>query len=501
MVNRQEKKMKRLLYLLCFTLCLVSCSKKQETQEKNVQEIRTEKDLEGKVVGTLTGTCFEIDFAGRSDFRLVRQPTLSDLIASLHKGRIDAILYDEVSLPDTLLHRNGIKMAFRTETSYPCAFACTKSNLDLVNKFNEFLAKLKSSGELKEITDKWMNATDYANVEMPDIQKDSLIGEPLIVGTSYTTAPISFMIGDEWHGFEIEILNRFGEYIGRPVQYRLFDFAAIVPALQSGKIDMAGGVLFVTEERQKVLALTDVYYYCYGGFFVRDMSAVTGGEAPNFSDLKESFNKHLLVENRWVFLARGLKVTLEITLLSMLFGSMLGIGLLAMRRSQRSWLSKTAKAYSLILRGIPMVVLLMILFYIVFIGFSGIWVAVVAFTMTFASSFATTMDNAIQAVGDQQREAGEAMGFSRIQIFRYITGPQAFKRALPRFKSEAIGLIKNTSVVGYVAIQDLTRACDMIRARTFEAFFPLLFITVIYFILAWLMGKFLDYIFKIAIKI
>jgi uridylate kinase len=200
-------------------------------------------------------------------------------------------------------------------------------------------------------------------------------------------------------------------------------------------------------------------------------------------------------------LARGLKVTLEITLLSMLFGSMLGIGLLAMRRSQRSWLSKTAKAYSLILRGIPMVVLLMILFYIVFIGFSGIWVAVVAFTMTFASSFATTMDNAIQAVGDQQREAGEAMGFSRIQIFRYITGPQAFKRALPRFKSEAIGLIKNTSVVGYVAIQDLTRACDMIRARTFEAFFPLLFITVIYFVLAWLMGKFLDYIFKIAIKI
>ena len=148
-----------------------------------------------------------------------------------------------------------------------------------------------------------------------------------------------------------------------------------------------------------------------------------------------------------------------------------------------------------------MVVLLMILFYIVLIGFSGVGVAVVAFSMTFASSFAATMDNAILAVGNQQHEAGEAMGFTNIQILRYITGPQALKRALPQFKSEAIALIKNTSVVGYVAIQDLTRACDMIRARTFEAFFPLLFITVIYFILAWLMGKFLDYIFKIAIKI
>lgn len=147
-----------------------------------------------------------------------------------------------------------------------------------------------------------------------------------------------------------------------------------------------------------------------------------------------------------------------------------------------------------------MVVLLMILFYIVLVGLSGIWVAVVAFTMTFASSFATIMDNAIQAVGNQQREAGEAMGFSRAQIFRYIIGPQALKRALPQFKGEAIALIKNTSVVGYVAIQDLACACDMIRARTFEAFFPLLFITIIYFILAWLMSKLLDYIFKIAIK-
>lgn len=482
------------------TLCLVSCSKKQETQETDVQEIRTEKDLEGKVVGTLTGCCFEIDYAGRSDFRLVRQPTLSDLITSLRKGRIDAILYDEVCLSDTLLRKNGLKLAFRTEKNYPCAFACTKANLDLVNKFNEFLTKLKSSGELEDIVDKWMKATDYTNLEMPDIHNDSLTGIPLVVGTSYTTAPISFMVGNEWRGLEIEILNRFGEYIGRPVHYRLFTFSALVPALQAGKIDMAGGVLFVTEERQKTLALTDIYYYAHGGFFVRDLSAKTDGEAHDFSEFKESFNKNLIVENRWVFLARGLKVTLKITLLSMLFGSMLGTGLLAMRRSQRSWLNKTAKAYSLILRGIPMVVLLMILFYIVLVGLSGIWVAVVAFTMTFASSFATIMDNAIQAVGNQQREAGEAMGFSRAQIFRYIIGPQALKRALPQFKGEAIALIKNTSVVGYVAIQDLACACDMIRARTFEAFFPLLFITIIYFILAWLMSKLLDYIFKIAIK-
>lgn len=489
--------MKRLFLFLIIALCFASCHKKKDV--KTTEEITSIEDLKGKVVGTLTGSSFEIDFAGRSDFRLVRQPTLSDLIASLRRGRIDAILYDEVCFSDSVLRKNGIKIAFRTEKNYPCVFACDKSNQDLVNKFNEFLAKLKSSGELKAITNKWLETTDYANMTMPPVS-DSLTGEPLVVGTSYTTAPISYMIDDEWYGLEIEILNRFGEYIGRPVQYSLLDFAALVPALQSGKIDMAGGVLFLTAERQKILALTDIYYHSHGAFFVRDNAAEAQSTATGLSDIKGSVQNNLVAENRWVFLARGLKVTLIITLLSMFFGSILGTGLLAMRRSQRPWVKKIPIVYSSILRGIPMVVLLMILFYIVLVGFSSIGVAVVAFTMTFASSFASTMDNALQAVGNQQHEAGEAMGFTRTQIFRYITGPQALKRALPQFKGEAVSLIKNTSVVGYVAIQDLTRACDMIRSRTFEAFFPLIFITLIYFLLAWLMGKFLDFIFKIVIK-
>lgn len=490
--------MKKLLFLF-IVLCFIACEKKEEQQPAD-KEITTIEDLNGKVVGTLTGSSFEIDMAGNSYFRIVRQPTLPDLIASLHKGRIDAILYDEVSLSDSLLRKNGIKIAFRTEKSYPCAFACAKSNIDLVNKFNEFLSKLKASGELLEITGKWMEAIDYAKVPMPETS-DSLPGEPIVVGTYYTTAPISYMIGHDWYGFEIEILNRFGEYIGRPVEYRLFDFSALVPALQSGSIDIAGGMLFATQERQRLLALTDTYYYGYGAYFIVDKSAEKGRSVPDMSDIKGSVNSNLLVENRWLFLAKGLWVTIEITLLSLLFGSMLGIGLLAMRKSHRKWMNNTAKIYSSILKGIPLVVLLMILFYIVLVGVNSVAVAVVAFSMTFASTFASMMDNAITAIGENTYKAGLALGFTPTQILRYITGPQALKDILPQYKSEAVSLIKNTSVVGYLAIQDLTRACDMIRARTFEAVFPLFLITIIYFILAWLMGKLLDFLFKIATTI
>lgn len=490
--------MKKLLFLF-IVLCFIACEKKEEQQPAD-KEITTIEDLNGKVVGTLTGSSFEIDMAGNSYFRIVRQPTLPDLIASLHKGRIDAILYDEVSLSDSLLRKNGIKIAFCTEKSYPCAFACAKSNIDLVNKFNEFLSKLKASGELLEITGKWMEAIDYAKVPMPETS-DSLPGEPIVVGTYYTTAPISYMIGHDWYGFEIEILNRFGEYIGRPVEYRLFDFSALVPALQSGSIDIAGGMLFATQERQRLLALTDTYYYGYGAYFIVDKSAEKGRSVPDMSDIKGSVNSNLLVENRWLFLAKGLWVTIEITLLSLLFGSMLGIGLLAMRKSHRKWMITTAKIYSSILKGIPLVVLLMILFYIVLVGVNSVAVAVVAFSMTFASTFASMMDNAITAIGENTYKAGLALGFTPAQILRYITGPQALKDIRPQYKSEAVSLIKNTSVVGYLAIQDLTRACDMIRARTFEAVFPLFLITIIYFILAWLMGKLLDFLFKIATTI
>ncbi len=490
--------MRKLLFLF-IVLCFIACEKKEEQQPAD-KEITTIEDLNGKVVGTLTGSSFEIDMAGNSYFRIVRQPTLPDLIASLHKGRIDAILYDEVSLSDSLLRKNGIKIAFRTEKSYPCAFACAKSNIDLVNKFNEFLSKLKASGELLEITGKWMEAIDYAKVPMPETS-DSLPGEPIVVGTYYTTAPISYMIGHDWYGFEIEILNRFGEYIGRPVEYRLFDFSALVPALQSGSIDIAGGMLFATQERQRLLALTDTYYYGYGAYFIVDKSAEKGRSVPGMSDIKGSVNSNLLVENRWLFLAKGLWVTIEITLFSLLFGSMLGIGLLAMRKSHRKWMITTAKIYSSILKGIPLVVLLMILFYIVLVGVNSVAVAVVAFSMTFASTFASMMDNAITAIGENTYKAGLALGFTPTQILRYITGPQALKDILPQYKSEAVSLIKNTSVVGYLAIQDLTRACDMVRARTFEAVFPLFLITIIYFILAWLMGKLLDFLFKIATTI
>jgi polar amino acid transport system substrate-binding protein len=96
------------------------------------------------------------------------------------------------------------------------------------------------------------------------------------------------------------------------------------------------------------------------------------------------------------------------------------------------------------------------------------------------------------SVGKGQTEAGVALGFTHFQTFIYIVLPQAARIAMPVYKGEAVSLFKNTSIVGYIAIQDLTKASDLIRSRTFDAFFPLIIISIIYFVLAWLLGKLLD---------
>lgn len=487
---------RRSLVALLLPLLLLSGCRVKTDQSK---EFHSEDDLVGAVVGATSGTIYDINLTQRTDLKLIRHPDESSKIASLKTGRIETFVSDEVVINKEICREQGIKEAFRTKENYPCSFMLNKDNPELLAQLNDFIATMRENGELKEMEQRWIEADDYNAMAMTTDGQPTPTGKPIKVGTGMTTAPMSFMVGTQWRGFEPELLIRFGNSIGRPVEIKLYDFGALPSAVQTGVIDIASGVIFDTEERRQSLALSDHYFFSPGAYFVLDNTADKGKGF--WAGLKRSFNNNLLVENRWQFLARGLWVTIRITLFAIFFGSLLGIGLYLMRKSHRKWVRETSLMYSAILRGIPMVVLLMILFYVILTGFNSLVVGIVAFSLTFASFTASILNTSIEAVGHGQQEAGVALGFSRWQTFRYIIGPQALRRALPHFKSEAVSLIKNTSIVGYIAIQDLTRACDMIRSRTFEAFFPLLFITIIYFILAWLMGKLLDYLFKLGTKI
>ena len=132
-----------------------------------------------------------------------------------------------------------------------------------------------------------------------------------------------------------------------------------------------------------------------------------------------------------------------------------------------------------------MVVLLMILYYVVFSGVnvSGIAVAVVGFTLVLGAAVCGMLQTGVGAVGVGQTEAASALGYANRAGFFRIVLPQAIPHVVGPFRAQAIELLKGTAVVGYVTVQDLTKMGDIVRSRTYEAFFPLIAITVIYFVL------------------
>ena len=165
-----------------------------------------------------------------------------------------------------------------------------------------------------------------------------------------------------------------------------------------------------------------------------------------------------------------------------------------MRMSKNKLLLGFAKGYISLLRGTPVLVLLMIIFYVVFasVNISPVIAAILAFALNFAAYVSEMFRTSIQGVDKGQAEAGVAGGFTKVETFIYIIMPQAMRQVLPVYKGEFISLLKMTSIVGYIAVQDITRASDIIRSRTFDAFFPLLMAAAIYLVLAWLLTWALD---------
>jgi polar amino acid transport system substrate-binding protein len=154
-----------------------------------------------------------------------------------------------------------------------------------------------------------------------------------------------------------------------------------------------------------------------------------------------------------------------------------------MRRSRRAAVRGIARAYGKLTSGVPALVWLMVLYYVVFasVDIPAVAVSIICFGLLSAASLAEVFLTGLEGVDKGQVEAALAMGFSRGEAFRRIVLPQAAKNVWPLYSAELGELIKATSVVGYIAIQDLTKASDIIRSRTFQAFFPLFATAIVYF--------------------
>lgn len=230
-----------------------------------------------------------------------------------------------------------------------------------------------------------------------------------------------------------------------------------------------------------------------------------------WEDISAQFQLNFIDGDRWKLLLNGLLGTLEITAVALVIGVVIGIVVAAIRSTYDKngesmkirggvgyyvlkVLNGICKLYLTVIRGTPVVVQLMICYFIIFASASnGIPVAMFAFGINSGAYVAEIFRSGIMSIDGGQFEAGRSLGFNYFQTMRHIIIPQAFKVVLPTMCNEFITLIKETSIAGYVGVADLTYAGDRIRGRTFSAFMPLIAVALIYLVLVivltWLVGK------------
>ncbi|MCI8318250.1 MAG: amino acid ABC transporter permease [Lachnospiraceae bacterium] len=215
-------------------------------------------------------------------------------------------------------------------------------------------------------------------------------------------------------------------------------------------------------------------------------------------NLQDRFYLNFIADDRWKYLVNGLKTTLTVTFFAVLIGILLGF-LVAVVRStcektgKLKILNAVCKLYLTVVRGTPVVVQLLIIYFVIFgsVKIDKTFVAILAFGLNSGAYVAEIIRGGIMSIDNGQFEAGRSLGLNYVQTMIYIIFPQVFKNVLPALGNEFIVLLKETSVAGYIALEDLTKGGDIIRSRTYDAFMPLLAVAAIYLIMVLVFSKLL----------
>lgn len=212
--------------------------------------------------------------------------------------------------------------------------------------------------------------------------------------------------------------------------------------------------------------------------------------------LYESFYQSVCYDNRYRYILKGLGNTLIMAFFAVIIGVLVGTIIALIKNSHKECgnfkiLNKICTIYVQIIRGTPVLLQLMIIYYVIFksVDINIVFVGIIAFGLNSAAYVSEIIRSGIESVDYEQMEAGRSIGLSYFKTMRYIILPQGIKNALPNLGNEFITLIKETSIAGYIGIMDLTKASDIIASQTYDYFFPLIIIAIIYLIMTTILSK------------
>jgi polar amino acid transport system substrate-binding protein len=490
-----KKTINLMLTVLLLMVFLAGCATDAPAKMATIDDVATKR------IGVYVGTIYDKFAVNRfPKATILRYNSISDFVLALKNQKIDVAISNLYSAKNVTKTNPKIGILTDDLLSFPIGIGFNKGNPVLREKFNAFLKDFKSGGSFDTMYHKWFD-NEVENVKMPKFEPNRS-GQKLVLGVAVGDLPSVGYVNGKYVGFDVELLQTFAQSENLNLQIVTMEFGGLIAALAAGKVDLIADCIAITEERKKKVAFSDPYMEDKSALIAlkanladetstvtmdeitRKKVGVLQGPADSFwRKIAASFYNNIILENRYLLILDGLKTTAVISIFAILFGTLLGALICFLRMSRRKAAALLAKLYIALLRGLPVLVLLMLIFYVVFakVNLDPVLVAVIAFGMNFAAYVAEMFRTAIGSVDKGQTEAGIAGGFTKTQTFIYIVMPQAVRQVLPVYKGELISLVKATSIVGYIAVQDLTKASDIIRSRTFDAFFPLIMTAVLYF--------------------
>lgn len=477
------KKKIRIFLMALMCMAFLTMYVKADAQAKS-KTIKTVDDLKGAKIGVQLGTTGDIyssDYEGDKEGTTVeRYNKMADAVQALKQNKIDCVIIDEQLALTVAKDNSDLKILEEEFVSEEYAICIAKGNDELTDKINSALEELKADGTIKSIISNYIGEEKGKHpYKTPEGTKYS--GKTLVAATNATFPPYEYYENEKVTGIDIDIITAIGDRLGMKVEIADMEFDAIINSVSSGKADVGIAGLTVTKDRLKSINFSNSYAKS------KQVIIVKAGKEGNKIGIVEKFKKNFIKDNRWKYITKGLKNTLIIAIFSAILGIILGF-LVAFvrvthdRTGKIKLLNRVCKLYLTVVRGTPMMIQLLIMYYVTFksVNVDKVLVAVLAFAVNSGAYVAEILRSGIMSVDNGQFEAGRSLGLTYKVTMMSIILPQAVKNVLPALCNEFITLLKETSICGYIGLNDLTRGGDIIRSNTFDAFMPLILVAIIY---------------------
>lgn len=409
------KKKIRIFLMALMCMAFLTMYVKADAQAKS-KTIKTVDDLKGAKIGVQLGTTGDIyssDYEGDKEGTTVeRYNKMADAVQALKQNKIDCVIIDEQPALTVAKDNSDLKILEEEFVSEEYAICIAKGNDELTDKINSALEELKSDGTIKSIISNYIGEEKGKHpYKTPEGTKYS--GKKLVAATNATFPPYEYYENEKVTGIDIDIITAIGDRLGMKVEIADMEFDAIINSVSSGKADVGIAGLTVTKDRLKSINFSNSYAKS------KQVIIVKAGKEGNKIGIVEKFKKNFIKDNRWKYITKGLKNTLIIAIFSAILGIILGF-LVAFvrvthdRTGKIKLLNRGCKLYLTVVRGTPMMIQLLIMYYVIFksVNVDKVLVAVLAFAVNSGAYVAEILRSGIMSVDNGQFEAGRSLGLT-----------------------------------------------------------------------------------------